>query len=147
MHPSAGESPNRPSPVALPATLTERAQLVETEIADLYRHVTQVRAAFDRMLALATLRSREQTAEILQASTAQVHRWTASGQLRVVDLDRQPRYRLEDIQSFAEARLRGSTRTHAGTTVSTVAPPEQLRPFGCADGLLGQTGTTRKLKN
>lgn len=88
-------------------SLTERVQLVEKEIADLYRHVKQVRAAFDQAVAQATLRSREQTAEILQASSAQVHRWTASRQLRVVELDRRPRYRLQDIEDFVAAGLRG----------------------------------------
>ena len=84
--------------------------MVEREITEFLEHVRQVRKAFDEAVADATLRSKQQAAAILDSSQAQVGRWTTSGKLPVVDLDRRPRYRLEDLKAFAAARLRGSRR-------------------------------------
>jgi len=88
-------------------SLSRRVQLLEEEIAALYQHVKQLRLKFDLEMVAATLRSVDHACIILDASKAQVARWTRSGKLRVVDLDRRPRYRLADLQAFAASRLRG----------------------------------------
>ena len=84
--------------------------MVERGITDFLEHVRQVRKAFDAAVADATLCSKKQAAAILDSSQAQVGRWTAAGKLAVVELDRRPRYRLEDLKSFAAARVRGARR-------------------------------------
>ena len=125
-----------PAPAASPRlSLSARVQLIESEIEELYQHIKKVRLEFDQAVSVATLRSREQAAEILNASPAQVGRWTASRELAVVELDRRPRYRLQDIESFAAARVRGASpplmtsaappgRTNTGNGVSAGRYPE-----------------------
>jgi hypothetical protein len=105
-------TPLPPEPIGpSPISLVAKAQLLEAEMASLLDHIKAARLAFDRAIAAATLRSREQAAELLDSSTAQVGRWTAANELPVVELDRRPRYRLEDIRSFAAARVRHARRS------------------------------------
>lgn len=67
------------------------------------------RASVEAELTQARLLSRSEAAELLNASTSQIDHWTRAGTLLCVDLDRRPRYRLEDLRAFADSRLRHGT--------------------------------------
>ncbi len=84
----------------------DRLLRVEREVEALEAYVGEARRHLEDRIARLTLLSREEAARILGASVAQLDRWAASGQLARVQLDRRPRYRLGDIESFVEARAR-----------------------------------------
>jgi hypothetical protein len=119
---STPQGPEKPKSEPLPKSLVEQVRLIEHEVAKFLELIRQERADFEKAVLTATLRSRIQAAEILNASIDQVDRWTDSGELSVVELDRRPRYRLEDLTAFAAARVRAARYSRK------IAPPENSDP-------------------
>jgi hypothetical protein len=103
-------------------SLVEQAREIEVELAKFLERIQQAGLEFEKAVAAATLVSRERAAAVLDASTDQVGRWSSRGELTVVDLDRRPRYRLRDLEGFADSRIRGGRRSAKNSGAAQLPP-------------------------
>jgi hypothetical protein len=92
--------------------LIQKLLIAEKAIEDLIAHIKDTRTKFDLSLWAASALSVERAMELLSASKSQVYRWTKLGKLKATWLDRHPRYRPADIQTFIDSRApEGKPRT------------------------------------
>lgn len=99
------------SPQAPVPSLQDEVRQIEDELASFRQLIADSRLAVLSLLEKSILLSREEAAARLDSSLSQLDRWTRAGLLPHVDLDNRPRYRLEDLKSFAADRVqRGRVR-------------------------------------
>lgn len=84
---------------------------VEQAMADLRQAVDLARAEIRDRIGALKLISREEAADLLDMSQSQLDRLTKSGRLPVVWIDSRPRYRLEQLGAFVDARTVAPVRT------------------------------------
>lgn len=84
---------------------------VEQAMADLRHAVDLARTEIQGRINALQLISREEAADLLNMSQSQLDRLTKSGRLPVVWIDARPRYRLELLGEFVDARTVAPVRT------------------------------------
>lgn len=107
--PSSKVVPENSSTEGAPNLVT-LARSVEQSLEDLRHAVDQARSELQTRIASLQLVSREEAARLLDMSQSQLDRLTKSGRLPVVWIDSRPRYRLDQLREFVDARTIAADR-------------------------------------